>query len=74
MVHEIKQEIQAIRDDVNSIKNLKAPAQGFPQSKIDDIQSLFSSLYNNHLSSSPSASVTAPPFKSQLIYLEAYLN
>ena len=89
MFRELKEELKAIRDDVNAIK--KAP-EGLVQSEIDDIESLFSSLDNSHLSSSPfiqqpgmlsppgpSASATAPLFRPRAnslppIYLEPYLD
>lgn len=40
MFHELKNEIKAIRDNINSIKSSKPPVA---QSEIDDIESLFSS-------------------------------
>ena len=43
--------MKAIRDDINAIKSSKPPVA---QSEIDDIESLFSSLDNSHLSSSAS--------------------
>ena len=66
--------MKTIRDEINSIKSSKPPVA---QSEIDDIESLFSSLDNSHLSSpfiqlqqpgmlsppGPSASATAPLFR-----------